>query len=127
MRLLLICVVVVAACGAASAQEIIGGPSMPDPIVGRTPGDPPVYSRSVTGTVLSVDGTRRYLTIERADRSRLTFAVDQKLRARADKGTVLAGRKGLALRDYQPGHIVKVSYRVEDKKIIEIRLKGPKT
>ena len=137
MKLLLICAIVVAACGVAVAQKSGGGA----PVVGVNTGgpvppngsnesmgrDPDVYSRSVTGRILKVDRARGLLMIEGAGKTQLTFSVDEKVRARADKDTPLAGRKDLSLTDYTPGQVVKVSYRVSDNKALEVRLKRVKS
>jgi hypothetical protein len=134
MKLLLICAIIAAAWGVAVAQKSGGGA----PVVGVNTGapvatrnpmnesmnrDPDVYSRSVTGTILKVDSTRGLLMIESAGKTQLTFIVDEKVRARADKDTPLGGRKDLSLTDYTPGQVVKVSYRVADNKALEVRLK----
>lgn len=134
MKLLLICAIVVAACGVAVAQKSGGGA----PVVGMNTGgpvptrnptnesvnhDPDVYSRSVTGTIVSLDSTRGSLVLEGAGKTQLTFVVDSKVRVRADKDTAMAGRKDLSLSDYTPGQFVRVTYRVADNKALEVRLK----
>lgn len=86
----------------------------------------PVLSSHITGTILGISDSRRLMMIERADKSHLTLNVDPKVRAKADKGTFLAGRKDLVLSDYKPGYVVSITYRAEDSTATEIRLKRPK-
>jgi hypothetical protein len=136
MRLLLICAIVVVAWGVAVAQVAksgggvpvvgvnTGGPvTPPNPLFERMGKDPSVYSRSVTGTIVTLDSTRGSLVLEGADKTQLTFVVDSKVRVRADKDTAMAGRKDLSLSDYNPGQFVRVTYRVADNKALEVRLK----
>ena len=138
MRLLLIFVLLAVCCGLAVAQSNSGPPPPPVSVTnGSSPTTPPslmermgrdpAFPTRVTGTVLAIDRTRGLMMIELADKSQLTFVVDSRVRARADKDTALAGRKDLALSDYKPGQLVKVSYRVEDNKAVEIRLKRGKS
>ena len=135
MRLLFVFAILAAACGAAVAQ---GAP--PPPVTSTTTGTQamtptvgldmirkdPAFPVHITGTVLGVSNSRRLLMIERADKSHLTLNVDPDVRARADKGTFLAGRKDLSLSDYKPGYVVSITYRAEDSTATEIRLKRPK-
>lgn len=136
MRLLLTFALLVTCCGVAVAQ---GAPAAPasssnagSNIMAPTVGidaysNNPTFSTRVTGTILAVDSERRLLMIERADKSRLTFVIDPKVRVSADKDTALAGRKDLSLSDYKPGSLVRVSYYAHDRRAIEIRLKKSKT
>lgn len=136
MRILLVFAILAAACGAALAQ---GAP--PPPVTSTTTGsqammptvgldmirkDPAVPSH-ITGTVLGINNSRRLMMIERADKSHLTLNVDPNVRAKADKGTFLAGRKDLSLSDYRPGYVVRIIYRAEDNTATEIRLKRPRS
>ena len=125
MRLLLICIVFAAACGAAMGQErVTGGPATtPDPLHERMGRDPSVYSRSVTGKILTIDSAHGVLTIERADKAQLTFVVDAKVQLKADKDSAMGGKKDLSLSDYTAGQVVKISYRVSDNKALAVRLK----
>ncbi len=135
MRLLLIFALLAACCAVAVGQKIAapaavtppttGGPSIPPSLAERM-GRDPAFPMRVTGTILAVDKTRGLLMIELADKSRPTFVVDSKFRARADKDTALAGRKDLSLSDYKPGQLVRVVYRAEDSRALEIRLKRSK-
>lgn len=139
MRLLLICAIIGAALGVAVAQGgtvtkngggipvpggNTGGPvPPPNPLFERMGKDPDVYSRSVTGTIVTLDSTRGSLVLEGAGKTQITFVVDSKVRVRADKDTALAGRKDLSLSDYTPGQFVRITYRVADNKALEVRLK----
>jgi hypothetical protein len=53
--------------------------------------------------------------------------IDDAARIMADKHTDLDGRKDLSLGDYKPGQTVKVSCRVSDRRVLEVRLKRPKS
>lgn len=135
MRLLLILAILAAGCGAALAQ----GPPAP-PVTSTTTGTQamtptvgldmirkdPAFPNHITGTILGISNSRRLMMIERADKSHLTLNVDPDVRAKADKGTFLAGRKDLSLSDYKPGYVVSIAYRAEDNTATEIRLKRPK-
>ena len=135
MRLLLILAILAAGCCAAFAQ----GPPAP-PVTSTTSGTnamtprlgldmvrrDPAFPSQITGTILGVSNSRRLVMIERADKSHLTLNVDPNVRAKADKGTFLAGRKDLSLSDYKPGYVVNIRYRAEDNTATEIRLKRPK-
>lgn len=142
MRLLLICVIIGAALGVAAAQgaptKSSGVPAPvaldpgenakpPSPLIERMGKDPDAYSRSVTGTIVTIDGARRSLVLQGQGKTPLTFVVDSKVRVRADKDTALGGKKDLSLSDYSPGQFVRVTYRIEDSKALEIRLKRPRS
>jgi hypothetical protein len=135
MRLLLTFALLAACCGVAVAQgtsapasSSTAGSNIMAPTVGIDAySNNPTFSTRVTGTILAVDSERRLLMIERADKSRLTFVIDPKVRISADKDTALAGRKDLSLSDYKPGSLVRVNYYARDKRAIEIRLKKSKT
>lgn len=138
MRILLVFAILAAACSAALAQ-VQGLPSsqvrstttvsntMPPTLGLDNVRSDPAFPSQVTGTVLGVSTSRRLVMIERVDKSRLTLNVDPKVRARADKGTALAGRRDLSLSDYKPGYVVSIAYRVQDNTAIEIRLKRPRS
>jgi hypothetical protein len=131
MRLFLFLAVLAVACTAAMAQRAPGvsqapGPQRPTVGLEGTRSDDAFPSR-ITGTIVAVNNARRLMMIERADKSRLTLAVDPKVRARADKDTPLAGRKDLSLSDYKSGQVVSVSYRAADNTAVEIRLKRPRS
>jgi hypothetical protein len=125
MKLLLICAMSLAACAAASAQERQTGGHVtpPDPLFERMGKDQSLNSRSVTGTILTIDSARGELTIEGADKAQLTFVVDAKVQLKADKDSAMGGKKDLTLSDYTPGQVVKISYRVADNKALAVRLK----
>jgi hypothetical protein len=136
MRLLLVFAILAAACGTALAQRSSGAPPVTSTTSGSNAMTPtvgidamrsnPAYPSHITGTILGVSDSRRLVMIERADKSHLTLNVDPDVRARADKGTFLAGRKDLSLSDYKPGYVVSITYRAGDNTATEIRLKRPK-
>jgi len=121
-----------AACSVVAAQGVSerntgAAVTPPNPLFERMGKDPAVYSRSVTGRIVTLDTNSRLLVIEGADKTQLTFIVVEKVRLRAEKDTSMAGRKDLALSDYTPGQVVRVSYRVSDNKALEVRLKRART
>ena len=136
MRLLLVFAILAAACGAALAQRSSGAPPVTSTTSGSNAMTPrlgldvvkkdPAFPSHITGTILGVSDSRRLVMIERADKSHLTLNVDPDLRAKADKGTFLAGRKDLSLSDYKPGYVVSITYRADDNTATEIRLKRPR-
>jgi hypothetical protein len=91
-----------------------------------TPGpdrDAQPYSRSMTGKVLKVSATDNLIIIDSPKTRTVEFALNKDVRTRADKNTDLADRKDISLADYKPGRLVKVTYRLSDYKVLEIRLK----
>lgn len=81
------------------------------------------YSRSMTGKVLKVSADENLIIIDSPKVGAIRFALNKDVRTRADKNTDLADRRDISLADYQPGQIVKVTYRLSDNKVLEIRLK----
>jgi hypothetical protein len=57
--------------------------------------------------------------------NRYQFRLDRKTRLRADRKTSLSDRKNLALGDFQPGQMVRITYWVSDK-VTELRLRAGK-
>jgi hypothetical protein len=91
-----------------------------------TPGpdrDAQPYSRTMTGKVLKFSAEENLLIIDSPKVGALRFALNKSVRTRADKNTDLADRRDISLADYKPGQIVKVTYRLSDNKVLEIRLK----
>ena len=126
MRTILISAALLLMCGAAMAQDsrTWGGSSgTPDPTFERMGKDPSRYSESVTGTLVTRPAAGGTIAIQRADKSQLSFRIDQGARVRADKDTTLAGKKDLTINDYRPGDLVKVTYRIADNRVLELRLK----
>lgn len=81
------------------------------------------YSRSMTGKVLKVSTVENVIVIDAPKAGAVKFALNKDVRTRADKNTDLADRKDISLTDYKPGQLVKVTYRLSDYKVLEIRLK----
>ena len=130
MRLLLIIGMLLAFGATVLAQgggRTIGAPSSPtiNPMTERLGEDQAPYSRSLVGTILSVDAASGSVVIENSRKARMEFTVDKKSRMRADRNTDLAGRTSLSLVDYKPGNPVKLIYRVSDHKVLEVRLRRP--
>ena len=126
MRTILISATLLLMCGATMAQgsRTWGGPSgSPDPLFERMGRDSSQYSGTVTGTLVTRPAAGETFAIERADKSQLNFRIDHNARVRADKDTTLAGKKDLTLNDYHPGDLVRVTYRIKDNRVLEIRLK----
>ena len=127
MRSILISATLLLMCGAATMAQgsrTWGGPSgPPDPLFERMGRDASQYSGTVTGTLVTRPAAGETFAIQRADKSQLSFRIDQTARVRADKDTTLAGKKDLSLNDYHPGDLVKVTYRIKDNRVLEIRLK----
>ena len=128
MRTILIAATLLLMCAATMAQgsRTWGGSSgTPDPLFEKMGKDPARYSESVTGTLLTTPAAGGTIAIQRADKSQLSFRIDNTARVRADKDTPLAGKKDLTINDYRPGDLVKVTYRLADNRVLEIRLKRP--
>jgi hypothetical protein len=87
--------------------------------------DEPWNTRSVTGKLLGVNVANHFIVVQLKNSPATEFLITEKTRKTADKKTELAGRKDLTLADYQPGQTVKITFRGEDGKAIEIRLKRP--
>ncbi|MDQ2856097.1 MAG: hypothetical protein M3R68_07190, partial [Acidobacteriota bacterium] len=81
------------------------------------------YSRSMTGKVLKVSAEENLLIIDSPKIGAIKFALNKNVRTKADKNTELSDRRDISLADYKPGQIVKVTYRLSDNKVLEIRLK----
>jgi hypothetical protein len=99
MRAILISAALLSICGATLAQgtRTWGGTSgSPDPVFERMGNDPSQYSRTVTGTLVTPPSAGATIAIQRADKSQLSFRIDQTARVRADKDTTLAGKKDAA-------------------------------
>lgn len=119
--------------GAFAQGRVVAAPERPSlannnaPTTSQTMGaaDPAVYSQSLTALILSLDPDANALVINLHGK-RVQFLVEKDTRLRADKNTELAGKTDLSLADYKPGQTVKIIYRVEDYKPLEVRLKRPK-
>ena len=84
------------------------------------------YSRAIVGKVVSVDTEKNEIVVDQPKTGAIRFALNKNTRIKADKNTGLGDRRDISLADYKPGQIVKVTYRVDDNKILEIRLKTAK-
>jgi hypothetical protein len=81
------------------------------------------YSRSMTGKLLRVSADENVIVIDAPKAGPVKFALNKDIRTRADKNTDLANHRDISLADYKPGQIVKLTYRLADYKLLEIRLK----
>src|SRR6185295_1662754 len=86
-------------------------------------GDSRPYSRTVTAKLLRVESQDNILVVEDPKGGPLQVIVSKDTRLRADKKTELADKKDLTLADYKPGQFVKLTLRIEDNKVLEVRLK----
>jgi len=120
-------IIVLALAAVASAQRVPTSPSHSGvPTVGldTVRSDPAPYSHSVTGKVLQVSTADHSLVVELRDSGPVKFIVDEKARKTADKKIELAGKKDLTFADYKPGQTVRVTYRIADNKVLEVRVKA---
>jgi hypothetical protein len=130
MKRFLTCALFVMALSATAYAQLNEGRNAPPrpgvlTVVGLPDTSVRPYSRSLTGKVLDVNGVDNLITVEVAKVGRFQFFVDKNTRLRADKKTELAGKKDLSLTDYKPSQTVKLTFRVEDNKVLEVRLKPP--
>jgi len=88
--------------------------------------DPRAYSRSLTAKVLTINKEEKSVTVRDPKGHSYIFYIDKDTRLRADKNTVLANRKDLSLGDYEAGQMVKITFRIEDSRTLELRLKQNK-
>ena len=126
MRKLLPSFILCIAAASAHAQ----GPAvskLPLPTPDRaSPDDVQAYSRSLTGKVSEIDASGKAVVVNWADGTHSRYVINNRTRLKADASTVLAGRKGLTLADYQPGQTVTVTLRNSDRQVLEIRLRHAK-
>ena len=109
---------------AAPERPITSNTSSPSQTMGT--GDQDIYSHSLTAQILSLDPVANSVVVDSRGK-RLQFLVQKDTRMRADKNTDLAGKTDLSLADYKAGQTVKIIYRVADGKLLEVRLKRPKS
>ena len=98
---------------------------------GSTRGQPDTRSafavtRAVTGTIAEINADDGLLVVEDKKDRRYEFRVDSGRKFKADKKTELRGKKDIALSDFHTGRKVKVTYRANDGKVREVRLKRTK-
>ena len=126
MRAFLVCAALAGMYTAVAAQggeRTSGGQSpLRDPVFERMGREQSPFSRSLSGTIVSLSANNTVI-IQRRDGSRLSFSVDGKSRLRADSGTYLGAKKDITLSDYRPGDWVRVTYRLENSRVLEIRLR----
>ena len=90
------------------------------------PGDSGAYSHSVSGQIVTVDAAENAMVVNLQGK-RMQLFIEKDTRLRADKNTDLAGKTDISVADYKPGQTVKIIYRIVDSKILEVKLKRPKS
>jgi len=81
----------------------------------------------VNGVLIAADEAEGTLSLKPDGASEaVSFKVLPKIRLSAEKNTALAGRKGIALSDFEPGQTVKVTFRATDLTAVELRLRVPR-
>lgn len=108
---------------AALAQGSGAGGRQPSPTSG-VPREESAFTvtRTVKGTIADLNLEERRLVVEDKKGNRHSLKVSDETRYKADKKTELAEKKDLALRDFQTGQLVRVTYRSEDETAVEVRL-----
>jgi len=102
-------------------------PIRPGSITTEVPtGDTRPYSRTVTGKVIKVDGDDGFMVVEDPKSGPLKVILSKDTRLKADKKTELGDKKEIAFTDYKAGQTVKLTLRVYDNKLLEVRLKPAK-
>jgi hypothetical protein len=127
-KLLAVALLLMGLSVAAFAQQMEGRNATAraggQPIVASAPDtDNRPYSRAIIGKVVSVDTENNEIVVDQPKVGAIRFALSKNTRIKADKNTGLADRRDISLADYKPGQIVKVTYRLADNKVLEIRLK----
>jgi len=102
-------------------------PSRPTPDTSGAGNAPFEVSRSLTGKILEIQLDSHVLVVEDKDGKRVAFKLDGQTEFKADKKTELEGRKNLKLEDFESGQMVKVTFRPNDNKVLEVRLRRVKS
>ncbi len=120
MKFELVCVLFLAASGAAWAQ---GSGSVGPPPGGGDGGlqTPFEVVKTVSVKYLSAGGDGNSIIVE-AEGKKLSMKLDKRYKIKANKGTEFAGKKRIELADLQAGILLKVTYRVSDMTAIELRI-----
>lgn len=84
--------------------------------------DRPPYSHSVTGKLLLTNSADHSMVIKVDNAPPMKIIIDDKTRKTADKNTEFEGKK-LSFDDYAAGRTVKVTLRISDNRVLELRLK----
>ena len=85
--------------------------------------DRPPYSHSVTGKLVMTNSADHSKLLKVDNAPPVKIIIDDKTRKTADKKTEFEGKKALSFDDYRAGQTVKVTFRVSDSKVLEVRLK----
>jgi len=84
--------------------------------------------REVDATLVSVDELKGAISLdEKKTGKRLTLRIDPKMKVKlkAEKGSALADRPELALKDFTAGQTVRVAYRTTDLTAMELKARKP--
>jgi hypothetical protein len=82
--------------------------------------------RQIDGTLVSVDAREAMIVVDdKKTGKRASFRADARIKLRADKGSVLAGRRELRLADFEAGQPVRVGFRTTDQVAVELKLLRP--
>ncbi len=94
---------------------------------GSTRGRSPFgVTRAVTGTIAEINADDGLLVVEDKKGRGYKFRIDSGTKFKADKKTELLGKKDISLSDFHTGRKVKITYRANDGKVREVRLKRTK-
>ena len=84
------------------------------------------YSKSITGKLLRVDADNNEIIVQDVKTGQRRYLVEKDTRIKADKKTELGDKKDIKLADYKEGETVKLTIRLQDGKLLEVRLKETK-
>ncbi len=85
--------------------------------------DPPFdVTRTVKGTIASLELEERRLVVEDKKGKRVALKLTDETKYKADKKTELADRKDLSARDFKQGQLVRVLYDTKEEAALEVRL-----
>lgn len=121
-------VLICGVCTLALAQQSEGNRAPPRPgslTISVPTGAVREYSRTFNGKLLEVDTDRNQFVFADSKGGSATLVVSKDTRLKADKKTELADKRDIVLADFKPGQFVKLTLRVEDQKVLELRLKPP--
>jgi hypothetical protein len=79
-------------------------------------------TRSVEGTLSSVDPAKRLITVTDKKGRQAAFFLSDRTRLKADKKTELSSKKKLELADFRVGDPVRITFVASEDKALEVRL-----
>jgi spermidine/putrescine-binding protein len=111
----------------AQANEGLRAPARPGSIeTAQATGAVRQYSKSITVKLLRVDTDNNEIIVQDVKTGQRRFLVEKDTRIKADKKTELGDKHDIKLADYKEGQTVKLTIRLEDGKLLELRLKETK-